>query len=97
MKRCAALAFLVALLVSSAALAAPLTKAADDTPEAHRATRALNILEAQGYAAGLQDNSFTAFRDFHAQGKDYIATVRQNGRMFQVIVDPETGQITRQD
>ena len=72
-------------------------KATGDTPEAQRATRALNLLEAQGFAADLEERSHSAFLDFRQQGKDFVATIIQKGRTFVVIVDPDTGQVKRQD
>jgi hypothetical protein len=60
---------LIALIFSSLTLLASMPAAATgDTPEGRRAAHALNILEAHGFAAGLQDKSVSAFLDFHAQG-----------------------------
>jgi hypothetical protein len=54
-----------------------------DTPEARRATDALNILEEKGYA----------FSNFHAQGNSYVATATlPDGRQIEVTVNPDTGQ-----
>ena len=87
-----------ALIVSSAAFAvgAAAAQPAKASPAVSRhamaphaipdATRALNLLEAQGYG------NFTNFR---RAGNDYDATVSQNGKTFPVTVDPATGQITR--
>ncbi|GEM_PF-4710041 len=58
-----------------------------DNPEAVRATTALNILEAQGYAA---------FSDFRANGGTFTALVNDGGRQFRVVINPDTGQISRQ-
>lgn len=58
-----------------------------DNPEGGRATAALNVLEAQGYAA---------FSNFRPSGSNYTALVTDNGQQFQVVVDPETGRISRQ-
>jgi len=98
-----------ALLVSSAAFAAgptsPTANAAKPTTPAkpakshvaavHRraepmaneadATTALNLLEAQGYYG---------FTNFQRAGQNYTATVTQNGKTFQVTVDPRTRQVT---
>ena len=59
--------------------AKPMAEAAD-------MTTALNLLEAQGYYG---------FTDFQRAGRNYIATVTQNGKTFQVTVDPHTRQVTR--
>jgi len=58
-----------------------------DNPEGGRATAALNVLEAQGYAA---------FGDFRPSGSNYTALVTDNGQQFRVVIDPVTGQISRQ-
>jgi len=58
-----------------------------DNPEGDRATAALNILEAQGYAS---------FRDFEPSGNAYTALVTDNGEQFRVVINPDTGQISRQ-
>jgi hypothetical protein len=50
-----------------------------------RETKALNLLEAKGYGS---------FENFHADGKDYAATVNANGRQFQVMIDPDSGNVT---
>lgn len=68
-----------------------------DTAEARRATAALNLLEAQGYCADLQEKSHDAFTDFQPHGQDFVATVTQKGRDYRVIVDPESGRVTRQE
>lgn len=47
-------------------------------------TQALNILEAQG------DGDFS---DLHRTGRDYTATVNQNGAAQTVVVNPRTGEI----
>jgi hypothetical protein len=72
-----------ALMVSSAAFAAG--PATHYWPK-NAATRALNLLEANGYGD---------FTNFHPMGHDYAATVSQNGQTFAVTINPETGQITR--
>lgn len=96
MKRKAALVFLVAILAASSVIATASAREPGDTPAARRATRALDILEAHGYAAGLENKSFGAFQDFRPAGKNYAATIEQNGRSFVVIVDPDTGEVTPQ-
>jgi len=95
MRHHAALVFLVAVFAGAVIGIGP-AKAGGDTPAARRATKALDILEAQGYAAGLSDKSFGALQNFRQQGKDYVATIGQSGRSFVVTVDPDTGQVTRQ-
>lgn len=52
-----------------------------------RATAALNVLEAQGYAS---------FSDFGPSGNAYTALVTDNGEQFHVVINPDTGQISRQ-
>ena len=49
-----------------------------------RATDALNLLENQDYES---------FRDFHADGAMFEATVEQDGRWFRVRIDPERGSV----
>jgi hypothetical protein len=68
-----------------------------DTEEARRATAALNLLEAQGYCADLQEKSHGAFTSFQPQGRDFTATVRQKGRDYRMVVDPQSGRVTRQE
>lgn len=58
-----------------------------DNPEAGRATAALNIFEAQGYAS---------FSNFEPRGNAYTALVTDNGQKFRVVINPDTGQISRQ-
>lgn len=58
-----------------------------DNPEGGRATTALNVLEAQGYAS---------FSDFRSSGSAYTALVTDNGQQFRVVINPDTGQISRQ-
>lgn len=54
---------------------------------ANQETRALNLLEAQG---------FSNFRDFQPVANDqYAANVMQHGRSMTVYVNPQDGQITR--
>jgi len=74
-------------LSAGSALAATGTTAVDRQirSEGDRMTKALNLLEAKG------DASFTNFR---ADGNAYRATVSQNGRSFDVRVDPMSGQVT---
>ncbi len=53
-----------------------------------RDTKALNMLEANGY---------TRFSNFRSDGKNFEATVTaNNGKQMTVIVDPDSGHITRQ-
>jgi hypothetical protein len=58
----------------------------DGSARASRITTALNLLEGEGYAD---------FSNFHAAGNAFAATVTQNGKTFQVTVDPDSGRITR--
>lgn len=58
-----------------------------DNPESGRATAALNVLEAQGYAS---------FSNFGPSGNAYTALVTDNGQRFRVVINPDTGQISRQ-
>ena len=55
--------------------------------DAPRMTKALNILEAKGYAS---------FNNFKADGANYSATVTQNGHEQTVVVNPDNGQVTTQ-
>lgn len=95
MKRYAAIVSFVAILAAGLVIGAASAREPGDTPAARRATKALDILEAQGYAAGLQDRSLGAFQNFRPKGNNYEATIKQNGQSFVVIVDPDTGQVTR--
>jgi hypothetical protein len=97
MNRYTAMALLAALLFATPAFAAVQAKETGNTPEAQHATQALNILEAQGYGAGLQDKSMTAFRDFQPQGAGFVATIPQDGRTYVVNVNPRTGQVRQQN
>ncbi|MDE1930288.1 MAG: hypothetical protein KGI43_01885 [Alphaproteobacteria bacterium] len=58
-----------------------------DNPESGRATAALNVLEAQGYAS---------FSNFGPSGNAYTALVTDHGQQFRVVINPDTGQISRQ-
>jgi len=58
-----------------------------DNPQSPRATAALNVLEAQGYAD---------FSDFRSNGSTFTALVNDGGQKFQVVINPDTGQISRQ-
>jgi len=49
-------------------------------------TRALNLLEANGY---------TDIKSFSKVGAAYQASVEQNGKMVTVTVDPATGKLTK--
>lgn len=51
-----------------------------------RGTKALNLLEASGYAQ---------IEQFRPDGKNFDATVKQGGKEVQVTVDPDSGQISR--
>src|SRR5882757_6603394 len=53
----------------------------------NRETKALNLLEAQGYAS---------FSNFKSDGNEYSATVAKNGHTMTVMVDPVNGRITTQ-
>lgn len=74
-----------------AVLSAPITKHTGETPEAHRATNALNILESQSYCADLPTKSASAFDQSLPEGNDYTAQIRQSGQRFTVRVNPDTG------
>ena len=55
--------------------------------QANQETKALNVLEAQGFAS---------FSNFRPVGNDhYAANVIQHGRDTTVQIDPQDGQITR--
>jgi hypothetical protein len=56
-------------------------------PQASRMTAALNALEANGYGD---------FSNFKPDGSNFSATVTRNGKQATVVVDPDTGQVTRQ-
>lgn len=58
-----------------------------DNPQGARATAALNVLEAQGYAD---------FSEFRPEDGMYTAMVRDGGQRFRVVINPDTGQISRQ-
>lgn len=96
----ASLSALVLAASSAGALAAgtpaPTTTAAQDAAARHdrreeareaRMTQALNLLEAKGYGD---------FTNFRADGKNFDATVTQNGKTVTVVVDPDASQITQQ-
>jgi Peptidase propeptide and YPEB domain len=75
-------------LLAGAFLAATAGMAlAADSGGANRMTEALNLLEAQGYGS---------FSNFKADGANYEATVSQNGKSFTVVINPDSGQVTRQ-
>ena len=97
MKHGAAIAVLAVLISSTVVHAAAPKREAGDTLEARRATKALNIRESRGFAAGVEEKSRNAFADFRAHGKDFVATIVQHGRTFVLLVDPDTNQVTRQD
>lgn len=56
-------------------------------PESSRATVALNVLEAQGYAN---------FSDFRPDGGMYTALVNDGSQQFRVVINPDTGQLSQQ-
>jgi len=58
-----------------------------ENAQAARMTHALNLLEAKGYGD---------FTNFRADGKNFEATVTQNGKAISVVVDPDANQITQQ-
>lgn len=70
---------------ASATGASPVPDA--DNPGGSRATTALNVLEAQGY---------TNFSDFRPNGSVFTALVNDGGQQFRVVINPDTGQISRQ-
>jgi hypothetical protein len=78
----------VIAFASGAALAAPAAgPIASARPQDNgRDTRALNILEANGYAA---------FSNFRQQGNDFAADVTRNGQHFAVVIDPDTATVTQ--
>jgi hypothetical protein len=65
----------------------PVPVAEAGKPGSSRATTALNVLEAQGYAN---------FSDFRPDGDMFTAVVNDGGQQFRVGINPDTGQITRQ-
>jgi hypothetical protein len=86
MKTISALA--IAALLSSAAVATAQATSAAEPGDGQRDTKALNLLEANGY---------TAFSNFRAMGKNFLADVKQgNGVQRTVTVDPDTGTVTPQ-
>jgi hypothetical protein len=68
----------------AAAPAAPMTMKGDNA-DASRATDALNLLEARGYAD---------FSNFTADGNNFRATVYDNGQPATVSINPFTGDVT---
>ena len=58
---------------------------ASSNRQADRETQALNLLEAKGYSG---------FTNFRPAGKDFAASVTQNGHTANLRVDPQSGQIT---
>jgi uncharacterized cupredoxin-like copper-binding protein len=56
-------------------------------PAEARMTRALNLLEANGYGD---------FSDFKPEGKNFAATVTRGDQHFTVTIDPDAGNISRQ-
>jgi hypothetical protein len=88
---------LLILRFALSAFAAEPSKVAGDTPEARRATKALNLLEVQGFGGTIEERRRNSFQDFRQLDNNFAATILQNGRTFTVVVDPETGQVTRKD
>jgi len=74
-------------LLAGAFLAASAGLALAADSGANRMTQALNLLEAQGYGS---------FSNFKADGANYQATVTQDGQSFTVVINPDSGQVTRQ-
>jgi hypothetical protein len=62
-------------------------RASPASPEARRETHALNLIEAKGYGE---------FTNFHADGKNFTASVMSAGKRYTVTVNPDTGQVARQ-
>ncbi len=91
-----ALSFLVPGSFTAHAQRAAALRPSADTPQARRATDALNLLEAQGYCADLQEKQPSAFAEFRQQGSDFVATIAQKDRRYTVTVNPETGRVSRQ-
>ena len=58
---------------------------ARDDASADRMTKALNLLEANGYAA---------FRNFKSDGKDFTASVTKDGHNMTLLVDPDADKVT---
>jgi hypothetical protein len=92
MNRLAATLLAGACLASSAGLALAAGQPMSAKPAAGRSagdrmTAALNLLEAKGYGD---------FSNFKADGNNFAATVKQNGKSFGVVIEPDSGQITRQ-
>ncbi len=54
----------------------------------NRGTRALNLLMAKGY---------TQYSDFEKQGRNYTATVTENGETMHVVINPDAGTVTRME
>lgn len=51
-----------------------------------RETRALNVLEAEGYGGN--------YTDFQSDGSSYSAMVMHDGKPQKVIIDPDAGTVT---
>jgi hypothetical protein len=58
-----------------------------DDQAGDRATKALNLLQANGY---------TQFSNFRPAGNEFEATVTRNGQQSVVIIDPDSGRISSQ-
>jgi hypothetical protein len=93
----ALIALLLILPFAFSAFSAEPLKSTGDTPEARRATKALNLLEAHGFGRSIEERQRNSFQDFHQLNNNFVATVQQNGRTFRVFVDPDAGQIISQD
>ncbi len=76
------------VLGTGAALAAQTPSAGNhynwNPAQGRRATQALNLLEAKGYGD---------FKDFKADGRNFEATVQQQGKTMTVVVDPLTKMV----
>lgn len=96
MKQVALIAAALAMSAGAALAATPGNSSTMNQPstQAHRTdwranqeTKALNLLEAQG---------FSSFRNFRPVANDqYAANVMQHGRSMTVYVNPQDGRITR--
>ena len=84
-------ALAIAALFAGTAAAAPAHAAMSPKDsvggDGTRDTKALNMLEAQGY---------TDFSNFRPDGKNFAADVTQGGKSRAVTIDPDSGTITPQ-
>ncbi len=60
----------------------------ESSPAEQRETKALNVLEENGYGD---------FSDVKPDGSNFIATVNRDGSQVRVLVDPESGKVTPQN